>query len=270
MRTYITLWSCCVGQFRCVGFVTPPGDISNRKRFEDEYGPDGDEKPNLSKSLSYQRLFLGNNDDFFTLGLALAKNSVKLYTDFYSSDIIIASPLGLRNVIGAEGDKIRDYDFLSSIEVLSLFMGDVFLMQNWEHVLHSLEFTNLKPVKDRDIDFSRVKNWILDGLGSSYRQTLMFSSFSCPELNGVFGTCKNHRGSVRIQSLSQPGVLSAINSPVRQVFSRMPDRKATQTPLEYLTTQRFESFIHSILPRYRATDINSVVVVIPSYFDFVR
>ena len=77
--------------------------MSNKKRFEDEYGPGEAEKPNLSKSLSYQKTFLGNNDDFFTLGVAFAKNSVKLYTDFYNSDLIVASPLGLRSVVGAPG-----------------------------------------------------------------------------------------------------------------------------------------------------------------------
>ena len=37
-----------------------------------------------------------NSDDFFRLGISISKNLVKLYTDFYQSDIIIASPLGLR------------------------------------------------------------------------------------------------------------------------------------------------------------------------------
>ena len=48
-------------------------------------------------------LFSGNIDDHFRIGVGVAKKSIKLYTDFYSADIILASPLGLRTVIGTAG-----------------------------------------------------------------------------------------------------------------------------------------------------------------------
>ena len=39
-------------------------------------------------------------------------------------------------------EKIRDYDFLSSIEILILDQADVFIMQNWEHL--QVRWQNIK------------------------------------------------------------------------------------------------------------------------------
>jgi hypothetical protein len=52
-----------------------------------------------------------------------------LYADFYSADIIVASPLGLRVIVGADGEEGRDFDFLASVEILVLDQADIFLMQ---------------------------------------------------------------------------------------------------------------------------------------------
>ena len=52
---------------------------------------------------SHTAMFEGNIDDCFKIGIGVSRKAVKLYCDFYSSDIIVASPLGLRTVIGAEG-----------------------------------------------------------------------------------------------------------------------------------------------------------------------
>ena len=91
--------------------------------------------------------FEGNSDDNFRVGLKLTRKSVRIFTEFYGSDIIIASPLGLRMSIEKEKyvalslssphvfipDVGRNFDFLSSIEILVADQLDSLTMQNWEH-----------------------------------------------------------------------------------------------------------------------------------------
>jgi U3 small nucleolar RNA-associated protein 25 len=60
------------------------------------------------------------------------------------------------------------------------------MMQNWEHVLTIFEHLHLQPKKSHDVDFSRVRNWLLDGHSSLYRQTLIFSRIPAPPINNIF------------------------------------------------------------------------------------
>lgn len=46
--------------------------------------------------------FRGNSDDCFRFGISFNKNQARIYADYYDSDIIIASPLGLRLSIEEE------------------------------------------------------------------------------------------------------------------------------------------------------------------------
>ena len=63
-----------------------------------EYTRDGRRKPE-----EWIEMFAKNNDDFFRLGMSINRKSCTLYSDFYESDIILASPLGLRLLTGANG-----------------------------------------------------------------------------------------------------------------------------------------------------------------------
>lgn len=88
--------------------------VSNKKRFFDSFGPSGDDdiktlvdsdgaEVKKEKAADHNLLFSGNVEDHFKIGMSISKKSLKLYTEFYSSDVIIASPLGLKSVISGEG-----------------------------------------------------------------------------------------------------------------------------------------------------------------------
>lgn len=63
--------------------------VSKKKKFRDEYGAD-------------EEAF----NDYFKIGIAFnhgrkdGKRNIKLYEQFYKSDILVASPLGLRTLTG--------------------------------------------------------------------------------------------------------------------------------------------------------------------------
>jgi len=68
--------------------------VSKKKKFREEFG-------------SEEEAF----NDYFKIGLAINyskknnKMSLKIYEQFYESDIIIASPLGLRMITGQDDDE---------------------------------------------------------------------------------------------------------------------------------------------------------------------
>lgn len=84
----------------------------NKKRFLEEYQGDTKKIP-YRKPDEYKMIFSGNTEDDFTMGISVTRKALKLYSEFYSSDIIIASPMSLRRIVGAKGEKERDYDFFA-------------------------------------------------------------------------------------------------------------------------------------------------------------
>ena len=98
--------------------MTPPSgklEVGYRKRFEKEFGSDPEiekMKKERNRPADFKRTFAGNNEEMFRIGISFAPKAIRLYAPFYSSDIIIASPLGLRRIIGTEEDSKREYDFL--------------------------------------------------------------------------------------------------------------------------------------------------------------
>ena len=63
------------------------------------------------------------------------RGAVKLYADFFQSDIVVASPIALATKQAeVASSSAEDLDFLSSIEIAVAVRCDVMLMQNWSHV----------------------------------------------------------------------------------------------------------------------------------------
>jgi len=164
--------------------------VMNRTRFEEEYA-DNDSEPEEKKNdqrngAEWQHLFKGNNDDSFRLGIAINRQQVRLYAPFDKSDILFCSPIGLRQIVGTEGDRHRDYDFLSSIEVVLVDRADVLHMQNWEHVLDVMQVVNRKPQAIGSIDISRLRPAFAEGRSRAFRQTAVTSAGRSLDTDGIF------------------------------------------------------------------------------------
>jgi U3 small nucleolar RNA-associated protein 25 len=251
---------------RMIVSLSEPEQQENQKRFEDSYVESAvhfsEDKPE-----DFKELFGGNDDDMFRLGLKFTRKTIKYFAQFYNSDIIFASPLGLRMAIEGNEDKKGDYDFLSSIEVVVVDQADALAMQKWEHVEYIFEHLNLQPKEAHGCDFSRVRNWYLDNNAKYFRQTITFTAFNTTELNTLFiKESKNWSGKVKI-STNFSGAIQGLGLKVNQSFSRLEVPTFDADP-----DARFAYFTTTIIPALtrRSKDTSGVVVFIPSYLDFPR
>nr|XP_033324287.1 digestive organ expansion factor homolog [Megalopta genalis] len=243
------------------------GSVMNKKRFMDDFSGNEIAMPKKNpKPEDYELTFQGNTDDTFKIGISITKKTLKLYSEFYSSDIIISSLLGLRMLVGAEGEAERDYDFLASIELLIMDQAELFVMQNWDHMVHVLNHLHLQPKDSHKTDFSRVRSWCVNGWTKYYRQTLIFSGIHIPEIYGVFNKrCHNYAGKIKVMNPVSLGSICQVVVQVPQVFHRFECISHIQA-LE----QRMEFFTARILPQYKDRIMNHTLVFVPSYFDFVK
>ncbi|KAJ0247889.1 U3 small nucleolar RNA-associated protein [Hirschfeldia incana] len=256
-------------------------NVEHLDRFNAEFGcedesDDDDEKTSengkstthkSSKPSDWQALFgEKNSDDEFMLGIKHTRKSIRLYGDFYSSDMIIASPLKLHMAIGqAEENKERDVDYLSSIEVLVIDHADIISMQNWSFLTTVVDHINRLPSKQHGTNVMRIRPMYLDGQARFYRQSIILSSYLTPEMNGLFNRqCLNYKGKMKL-ACEYKGVLEKVLLPVRQIYERFDAESMTQAD-----DARLEYFIKKIFPKIKDSFEGGVMIFIPSYFDFVR
>jgi len=270
--------------------------IHNKRRFQDEFGDppsssddDDDNNEGTKEIPEWRRVFPGNNDDCFRIGLQISTSSLRLFTDFYHSDIIVCSPLGLRLVTATADEREEtnkgDVDFLSSIEILIADRAGILEMQNWENVTLALENSNLVPKKNIEIDLNRIYDWALNEQGSYYRQNLIFSSFRTVEMRSATRRyCRNANGAVWL-SRTCDGVLSHLLESTRQVFQRIPltDQEevsnhsslvssassSTSSPFVSALERRARYFKRKYESILRGSKTH-VLLYVESYFDFLR
>jgi len=280
-------------------------------RFEAEYGPIKREKGSeeeedkekarvdaimKQKGREWNELFgeEANDDDDFKIGISLTPNvdkkkirakkgatvtssgsgvKLRLFADFFHSDIILASPIGLKMSTTHEEsddegeDDTADVDFLSSIEMCIVARSDVLMMQNWDHVNSVLNSLNQQPKNVSNIDFSRVRNYFLEGQGKYWRQMIVVSAFTDPYVTSTFRRhAKNIEGQLRIRKKVSTDNASICDVMVRvkQVFQRV-----TCPTVSEAGSARLRFFSEHVLPKLQRLQQKHTLIYIPSYFDFV-
>ncbi|KAK5156556.1 rRNA-binding ribosome biosynthesis protein utp25 [Recurvomyces mirabilis] len=251
-----------------------PDQVENKQRFQDAFSAPIDEHSNMPED--YHELFSGNNDNSFFTALKFTRKTIKFFSAFYASDIILASPLGLRRLIENEDRRKADHDFLSSIEVLIVDQADAMQMQSWENLAIVLQHLNLEPTDSHGADFNRVRSWYLNGQAKYLRQTIVLTAYLTPETNRLFNTWMlNCAGKAKLTS-PYPGALispaMAEMAGIKQTFSRFVSASPAADPdarFNYFTTAILPSLLRLPKPA-EGQGGRGVLVFVPSYFDFIR
>jgi U3 small nucleolar RNA-associated protein 25 len=263
----------------CVRFVesivqySAPEQQEYKSRFLETFSRE-DTDDWLEKPEDFRELFGGNQEEDFRIGLKFTRKTIKYFSGFYNSDIIICSPLGLFRSISSPGGKNEkkppDADFLSSIEIAIIDNATALQMQNWQHVGFIFEHLNQLPKESHGCDFSRIRSWYLDGLAKHVRQTIILSSYVTPEINRLV-TKYLHNIDGRVKYVpTYRGVITDVSTTlpvqVTQTFVRFESRSALVDG-----DARFKYFCSSILPQIsRDKSSKGVLVFIPNYADFTR
>lgn len=260
----------CLRYIETMMLLCRPEQQENKSRFFESF-KGGTSDFSADKPPDFQELFAGNDDDLFRLGLKFTRKSVKFFSSFYNSDIILASPLGLRMAFGSEKKKVQDHDFLSSIEVAIVDQADAMQMQNWEHVESIFAHLNLQPKEAHGCDFSRVRPWYLDGNARYIRHTIVFSAYNFPALNRLFSQhMLNVTGKLKFGQMYD-GEIGGLGLPFKQTFSRFELTSTASEP-----DDRFNHFVATVIPsifqkrQFEEERGLGLLIFLPVYADFVR
>jgi U3 small nucleolar RNA-associated protein 25 len=266
--------NACVKFVESIVCISQPEQQENKSRFTAGF-TDQDKNAWEDKPEDFQDLFSGNDDDMFRLGLKFTRKTVKYFSAFYNSDIILASPLGLMRAIegtsGKDEKKKHDADFLSSIEIVIIDHANALLMQNWQHIEYVFSQLNLLPKEPHGCDFSRVRNWYLDGNARYLRQTIILSDYLSPEINSLVSKhLHNVAGTTKYKAIYPGAMLNlppTLPNGISQTFTRFNSIKPAAD-----SDTRFTQFSSTILPSLLQAHSHKLptLVYLPTYADFVR
>lgn len=258
----------CYEIVKKIQFLLPKAEITNKKRFASDYGPTLKKRIKRrfrKKPQDYDETFKGNTDDDFKIGVRISSKIVHLYSNFYSSDLIIASPLGLERIAGQT--RNRDFDFLSSVEILIIDRADILYQQNCKNFMDTVKSFNHLPKESHDCNFFRVRMYALDGNAKYFRQTILISSVEQRWFESFLfrNFCFNYKGYLSSITKVKIPAINQIPDTVRVSF-RLFDSCNPQNEID----DRFAFFTSKILPDFQAKETLQTLIYIPSYFDFTR
>lgn len=247
--------------------ISGADQIENQKKFKAQFYEDS--TPPENKPDDFKHLFEGNTHDYFTLGVKFTRKTMKLYSSFYQSDMIFASPVGLKLILENDDKKKRDSDFLSSIEVLVVDNANAIDLQNWDHMLTVMKYINKIPSAMHDTDFGRVRMWSINEQAQYFRQTLVFTEYNTPNINNLLTKSENIFGKYRfrVNVKNEDSAMFKVGLKIRQIFTRFESTSPIDEP-----DARFNHFKNVIVPSLSksTTYEDGLLLYIPSYVDFLR
>lgn len=108
----------------------------------------------------YKQIFKGSVDDEFCLGITLRNGQLEIMSKEKDSDIIIATPVMIQQ-LNQTGHRNR---WFSSIEMCIIDQCDIIFMQNWEHLISTMEMLNIMPTEVKEvIDLRKIRDHELQG-----------------------------------------------------------------------------------------------------------
>ncbi|ODN90832.1 U3 small nucleolar RNA-associated protein 25 [Cryptococcus wingfieldii CBS 7118] len=266
--------------------LAPAGtQLENQRPFTTSFSLPEDEQDPLASSsaasefpIDHLANFRGNTDDNFRFGLKLTRKAWRVVmmpaneAKLMECDILFTSPLGFKMTSEREDST----DLLSSLEITVVDGADVMQMQNWEHVQFIFNNINKIPASPHGCDFSRVKPWYLESQAQYLRQTIILSRYDTPESRGLFNRhCRNLQGKIRLEKTDFGGVMDRVRPGVKQVFERIdlegPKGMEGEAAVDEVE-KRLTFFTENTLPALLRAAISrqNTLIVVPSYFDFVR